>query len=151
MPRYILVSDFQRFRLFDLETAHEWAFSLAELHKHIKRFGFIAGYRVQEVREQDPVNIEAAERMGTRKKFPTSTLADLYDPLTMPLDLVKAHQKLNRAVDGAYGQKDFKSDADRVAFLIDLYQQYTTLLPAISKATRQRKLGSRKATGLELL
>ena len=64
LPRYILVSDFQSFRLFDLETGREWKFALKDLHKHIKRFGFIAGYKVQEIREQDPVNVEAAERMG---------------------------------------------------------------------------------------
>lgn len=64
LPRYILVSDFQRFRLFDSETGHEWAFALKDLHKHIKRFAFIAGYQPQEIREQDPVNVQAAERMG---------------------------------------------------------------------------------------
>ncbi len=64
LPRYILVSDFRQFRLFDLEAAQEWKFALKDLHKHIKRFGFIAGYRAQIVREQDPVNVEAAERMG---------------------------------------------------------------------------------------
>jgi len=64
LPRYILVSDFQRFRLFDTESGHEWTFGLKDLHKHIKRFAFIAGYQPQEVREQDPVNVKAAERMG---------------------------------------------------------------------------------------
>ncbi len=64
LPRYILVSDFQRFRLFDCEAGHEWAFALKDLHKHIKRFAFIAGYQPQEIREQDPVNVQAAERMG---------------------------------------------------------------------------------------
>lgn len=64
LPRYILVSDFKHFRLFDLEPGQEWQFPLPDFHKNIKRFGFIAGYRTQEVREQDPVNVEAAERMG---------------------------------------------------------------------------------------
>lgn len=64
LPRYIIVSDFQNFRLYDLETDSDWKFSLKDFHKHIKRFGFIAGYRTQEVKEQDPVNVEAAERMG---------------------------------------------------------------------------------------
>lgn len=64
LPRYILVSDFQRFRLFDLEAGADWQFALADLHKHVRRFGFVAGYRTQEVREQDPVNVEAAERLG---------------------------------------------------------------------------------------
>ncbi|MGE0876591.1 MAG: class I SAM-dependent DNA methyltransferase [Burkholderiales bacterium] len=64
LPRYILVSDFRRFRLFDLESGEDWSFRLADLHKHVRRFGFVAGYRTQEIREQDPVNVEAAERMG---------------------------------------------------------------------------------------
>jgi hypothetical protein len=45
------------------------------------------------------------------EKFPASTLADLYDPLTMPQDLLKAHQALDRAVDAAYGKTNFKTEA----------------------------------------
>jgi hypothetical protein len=60
-------------------------------------------------------------------------LADLYDPLTMPPALLKAHQKLDAAVDAAYqpsgGKKSYASDAERVAFLFDLYQRITSLLP----------------------
>ena len=62
-----------------------------------------------------------------------ATLADLYDPLTMPPELLKAHQKLDAAVDKAYeasgGKKSYKSDAQRVAFLFELYQKLTSLLP----------------------
>ena len=57
--------------------------------------------------------------------WPTSTIR-----LTMPPDLVKAHQALDRAVDAAYGRHDFKSEADRVAFLFELYQHYIDRLPA---------------------
>lgn len=64
LPRYVLVSDFARFRLHDLEEGTEIEFKLAELHANIHLFGFIAGYQTQKIREQDPVNIEAAERMG---------------------------------------------------------------------------------------
>ena len=48
----------------------------------------------------------------------------------MPPALLKSHQKLDAAVDAAYGRKSFKSDAERVAFLFDLYQRLTSLLPA---------------------
>ncbi|MFN8956407.1 MAG: DNA methyltransferase, partial [Burkholderiales bacterium] len=34
------------------------------LHKHVKLFGLLAGYKVQDIRSEDPVNIKAAERMG---------------------------------------------------------------------------------------
>ncbi|MBU1237062.1 MAG: class I SAM-dependent DNA methyltransferase [Gammaproteobacteria bacterium] len=64
LPRYILVSDFARFRLYDLEGANDIEFKLADLHKRIKHFAFVAGYRTQEIAPQNPVNIKAAERMG---------------------------------------------------------------------------------------
>ena len=68
LPRYILVSDFARFRLFDLDLRDEHNseihFKLADLHKHIKRFGFIAGYQAVEIKPQNPVNIKAALQMG---------------------------------------------------------------------------------------
>jgi len=64
LPRYIVVSDFARFRLYDLEADTEVEFRLADLHKKVKHFGFIAGYRTQEIKPQDPVNIKAAEQMG---------------------------------------------------------------------------------------
>jgi len=64
LPRYILVSDFARFRLYDLETEQIANFLLRDLHKHIRRFAFIAGYLPHEIHPQDPANIKAAERMG---------------------------------------------------------------------------------------
>ena len=71
--------------------------------------------------------------LDTRAQFASSSLADLYDPLTMPPALLKAHQKLDTAVDAAYqpsgGKKSYTSDAERVAFLFELYQRITSLLP----------------------
>jgi hypothetical protein len=65
LPRYLLVSDFARFRLYDLESAEPPVeFAIAELHKHVRRFGFIAGYQARSYQEEDPVNVQAAERMG---------------------------------------------------------------------------------------
>ena len=65
LPRYLLVSDFARFRLYDLDgDAEPVEFALKDLHKHIRRFGFIAGYQVRTFKEEDPVNVLAAERMG---------------------------------------------------------------------------------------
>ena len=64
LPKYVLVSDFARFRLYDLEENTEIEFKLADLHKRIKHFAFIAGYRTQTIAPQNPVNIKAAERMG---------------------------------------------------------------------------------------
>ena len=75
--------------------------------------------------------------LDARAKYPDSSLADLYDPLTMPPDLVKAHHKLDAAVDAAYSKKKFSGDSDRVAFLFELYQQISS--PLESKKTKRRK------------
>ena len=64
MPRYILVSDFERFRLYVLELGTDNNFKLTELVDNIHHFGFIEGYQKRTYKEQDPVNIEAAELMG---------------------------------------------------------------------------------------
>ena len=64
LPRYVLVSDFARFRLFDLDTGTESEFQLPELYQNIRLFGFIAGYQTTSFKEQDAVNIKAAESMG---------------------------------------------------------------------------------------
>jgi hypothetical protein len=64
LPRYILVSDFEHFRLYDLEGGEQTDFMLATLVDHVHLFGFIAGYEKRTYKEQDPVNIEAAELMG---------------------------------------------------------------------------------------
>lgn len=81
---------------------------------------------------------EAAQAvLDTRAKYPAASLADLYDPMTMPPELVKAHHKLDAAVDTAYSKKKFLGDSDRVAFLFELYQQLANPLEA--KKTMRRK------------
>jgi len=64
LPQIIIVCDFARFRVHRLATGETVEFALKDLHKHIRQFGFIAGYKVLEIKAQDPVNIKAAERMG---------------------------------------------------------------------------------------
>ncbi len=68
-----------------------------------------------------------------------SSLADLYDPLTMPPALVKAHQALDRAVDACYRKAAFTSDAQRVEFLFERYQQLTSLLPSAPVKKSRKK------------
>ena len=63
--------------------------------------------------------------LAARAKFPDSTLAMLYDPIAMPLELVKAHEKLNKIVDGLYGSKTgFKTDEES---LVVLFQKFEDL------------------------
>jgi len=76
--------------------------------------------------------------LDARVKFPDASLADLYDPLTMPEALTKAHQKLDAAVDAAYAKRKFTGDSDRVAFLFELYRQITSPIES-KKATRKKR------------
>jgi hypothetical protein len=64
LPQYILVSDFARFRLYDLDESKQYEFALEELPDKIHLFGFMSGYQKQLYPPQDPVNIKAAEAMG---------------------------------------------------------------------------------------
>lgn len=54
LPQIIIVCDFARFRVHRLSTGETVEFALADLHKHTRLFGFIAGYKVQEIKAQAP-------------------------------------------------------------------------------------------------
>ena len=73
----------------------------------------------------EAIETAAQKVLDTRLQFPNSSLADLYDPLTMPPALVKAHNELDKAVDLAYRPQPFTSEANRMVFLFELYEKYT--------------------------
>lgn len=66
LPRYILLSDFQDFELYDLDIAPDKpiVFALDQLPDHVQDFGFIVGQERRIFRDQDPANIRASEIMG---------------------------------------------------------------------------------------
>lgn len=64
LPKYILVGDFEYFRLFDIDEDTRTDFKLSELVDNVQLFGFIAGYQKRVYKAEDPVNIEAAYLMG---------------------------------------------------------------------------------------
>lgn len=64
LPRYILLSDFQSFELYDLEEDEAVAFRLSDLPKNVEKLGFILGLQKRTFKDQDPVNIKASELVG---------------------------------------------------------------------------------------
>ena len=64
LPRYVIVSDFSRFRIRDLESNESTEFALADLPNNLSLFGFIAGYETRDYKEQDPVNVKAAQKLA---------------------------------------------------------------------------------------
>lgn len=92
-------------------------------------------------KEPSNKNKEKMERaaqkiLDVRAKYPKSSLADLYNPLTMPPDLVKAHQALDKAVDLCYRPQPFTNERNRIEFLFNLYEEYTKPL---LKPTKKKK------------
>lgn len=79
----------------------------------------------------------AQDVLDSRERYPESTLADLYDPLAMPFDLLRAHQTLDRAVDRLYRNEPFLSDRQRVEFLFTLYEKLNA--PLLSAPVRKRR------------
>ncbi len=83
-------------------------------------------------------------RVGFLPSGPTTrhaTLADLYNPDSMPAGLAKAHADLDRVVERCYRPEPFHSDRERIEHLFRLYEQLTApLLPAVptSKVRRSR-------------
>lgn len=95
------------------------------------------------VTDKQRLNLEklSQEILDIRSKYFQNTLAELYDPITMPSELVKAHENLNRAVDVAYGKLSFENEAERLAFLLELYQELNT---------NKRKQSNHKVSDLRL-
>ncbi|MGH6717810.1 MAG: type IIL restriction-modification enzyme MmeI, partial [Alphaproteobacteria bacterium] len=92
-----------------------------------------------------PVGAEQLGKLGpqaqavldARAAHPGATLADLYDPDSMPTDLRKAHQALDRAVDRLYARAGFASDRERVEHLFGLYERMIAPLATARGAARR--------------
>ncbi|MGB4447319.1 MAG: DNA methyltransferase [Cloacibacterium sp.] len=82
---------------------------------------------------------KAQNVLDVRASFPNSSLADLYNPLTMPPALVKAHNELDKAVDAAYSKQNFSTEAKRMEFLFELYEKYTANLFGKEKPKKIKK------------
>ena len=92
-------------------------------------------------KQRQAIEVAAQAVIDARAKH-TSTLADLYDPLAMPVDLSKAHQQLDKAVDAAYGKITFRTEAERVAFLFERYQSTDSPqdVPAAKKMPARKRV-----------
>ena len=76
-------------------------------------------------RQQERIENAAQQVLDVRKAKASNTLAELYDPLAMPHELVEAHRNLDRAVDAAYGRHHHKGDGTRLPVLLRRYIELT--------------------------
>ena len=77
--------------------------------------------------------------LDARAAHPGATLADLYDPQFMPVELRRAHQALDRAADRLYRPRPFPSERERVEHLFTLYERLRAPLIATAKKKARRK------------
>ncbi len=90
-------------------------------------------------KQKQAVESAAQGVLDARKNHPDATLADLYDPLTMPADLAKAHATLDRAVDRCYRKQPFPDERRRFEHLFTLYEQLTAPLTAKTSNKQGRR------------
>lgn len=88
-------------------------------------------------KQRQAVESAAEKVQAVRKEYASATLADLYNPLTMPPQLVKAHAALDRVVERCYRSQPFTSDRQRMEFLFALYEQLTAPLLTTSPRSNQ--------------
>ncbi len=98
----------------------------------------------KDISDKNGKNVEerAQNILNIREKYLEAdekcSLAILYNPETMPPDLMKAHQELDKAVDKCYGKAAFKTERERIEFLFSLYEEYTK--PLIARGKKKAKL-----------
>ena len=95
-------------------------------------------------KQREAIETAAQAVLDVRANFKGQSLADLYDPNVMPPELRKAHQRLDKAVDAAYGYKSGTDDTARVAFLFGLYQQLTSATAPLAEPRKPARKTSKK-------
>ncbi|MEJ7808006.1 MAG: DNA methyltransferase, partial [Telluria sp.] len=136
----LIVPDAKNYHLGILQSAMHMAWMRAVAGRMKSDYQYSSGIvynnfpwpQVLDEAQRAAIDTAAQNVLDARAAHAGSTLAQLYDPDTMPPNLVKAHQVLDRAVDTAYradgGARSYAGDAERVAFLFRRYAQLTSLV-----------------------
>ena len=137
----LIVPDAQIFHFGVISSAmhHAWMTYVAGRMKSDYQYSNAIVYNnypwPQKLSDKKRQTVEDAAQavLDVRETHPDATLADLYDPLSMPTNLTKAHAKLDRAVDRCYRSQPFPNERNRVEYLFKLYQKLTAPLLPVKK------------------
>jgi hypothetical protein len=92
-------------------------------------------------KQKENLNLYVFAILDERAKYSSKTMAELYNPDTMPKGLEKAHQELDEAIEKCYRLQPFKNDTERLEYLFKLYEEMIkkdTLFQK-EKKTKKRK------------
>jgi len=92
-------------------------------------------------KQKETLNLYVFAIIEERAKYSSKTMAQLYNPDTMPSGLKKAHKDLDEAIEKCYRLQPFKNDTERLEYLFKLYEEMIKkdTLFAKEKKTRKRK------------
>lgn len=148
-----------------MEGATLWHFAVLTSAMHMAWLGHVGGRLKSDYRYSNALvyntfpwpdaspaqraKVEALAQavLDAREAHPTSSLADLYDPDTMPADLRRAHAALDSAVDRLYRAAPFASDRDRVEHLFGRYEALVNPLERLGAAKNRRVASKANASG----
>ncbi|HTN07953.1 DNA methyltransferase [Agriterribacter sp.] len=91
------------------------------------------------IKQKENLNLYVFAILDERAKHPEKTMAQLYNPGTMPKGLKQAHEELDRAVEQCYRLQPFNSDTERLEYLFKLYEEMTKKDTLFAKQKKERK------------
>lgn len=90
-------------------------------------------------KQKENLNLYVFAILDERAKYPSKTMAQLYDPETMPVGLRQAHKELDEAIERCYRLQPFTNDTARLEYLFRLYEEMTTKETLFAKPTKRKK------------
>jgi len=92
-------------------------------------------------KQLENINLYVFAILDERAKHPNKSMAEMYNPDTMPKDLLKSHEELDIAIEKCYRLQPFNNDTDRLEFLFKLYEKMAKMNTLFVK---QRKTTKKK-------
>ena len=90
-------------------------------------------------KQKENLNQYVFDILDERAKHPSKTMAQLYNPITMPKGLLQAHQDLDTAVEQCYRLQPFKNDTERLEYLFKQYEEMVKKDTLFAKQKKTRK------------
>jgi type II restriction/modification system DNA methylase subunit YeeA len=147
---------------FGIYNAQPWLFAIVTSRMHMVWVKSVGGYLGTSIRyskdicyntfpfpeisnkQKENLNLYVFAILDERAKHPGKTMAQLYNPATMPKDLLQAHQELDTAIEQCYRLQPFKNDTERLEYLLKQYEEMVKKDTLFAKQKKTRKKTAKK-------